>query len=191
MKPSVRKKFVTPETGKLLVAEPFQKESFFKRAVVLICQHDQKGTVGLIINKITDLMINDAIEDFPQFEAAVYFGGPEKTDNIFYVHTYGEEIEGSVKIADGIYWGGNFELLKVLIESNKIDLNRIRFIAGYCGWLPEEFNKDLKENLWWVSEANKKIIFEDNADDTWGHALSDMGNQYAIMSHFSEDPNSN
>lgn len=141
MKPSVRKKSVTPETGKLLIAEPFQKESFFKRAVVLICQHDQKGTVGLIINKITDLKINDAIEDFPQFDAPVYFGGPEKTDNIFYVHTYGEEIEGSVKIADGLYWGGNFELLKVLIESNKIDSDRIRFIAGYCGWLPPNLIK--------------------------------------------------
>src|SRR5215217_6150445 len=112
MKSTVKKSNIIPDTGKLLVAEPFQRESFFKRAVVLICQHDDKGTVGLIINKITDLKINEAIEDFPEFNVPVYFGGPEKTDNIFYVHTYGDLIEGSIKIAEGIYWGGNFEQLK-------------------------------------------------------------------------------
>lgn len=54
-----------------------------------------------------------------------------------------------------------------------------------------EFNKDLKENLWWVTDVNLEIVFNNNADDTWGNALSKMGNQYAIMSHFPEDPNSN
>ena len=180
-----------PAPGILLIADPFLKDPNFKRSVVFLCEHQSEGSFGFLLNKTYEYSLKDLVQDAEGLEIPVYFGGPVQTDTIHFLHQYPDLIQGGYEVIDGIYWGGNFELLKVLVESNKIDPRRIRFIAGYCGWLPDEFTKDLKQNLWWVSDGNKDIVFDENADEAWGHALSHMGNQYAIMSHFSEDPNSN
>ena len=75
--------------GSLLISEPLQADSFFKRSVVLVSEHDLKGTLGFILNKLTDVKLNDAVEDFPAFDAPLYFGGPVDTDTLFYIHTVG------------------------------------------------------------------------------------------------------
>src|SRR5882724_1184969 len=93
-----------PGIGKLLV-------SYFKRSVILLGEHSTEGTVGFILNKPTDLTLNDALEDFPPFEVPLYFGGPVQTDTIHFLHTLGEQLEGSKRILPGIWWGGNLEAL--------------------------------------------------------------------------------
>lgn len=59
-------------TGSLLISEPQLSDNFFKRSVILLSEHDTKGTLGFILNKITDIKINDAVEDFPQFDAPLF-----------------------------------------------------------------------------------------------------------------------
>ncbi len=65
-----------PEQGKILLSEPFLGDRFFKRSVVLLGEHNDKGTIGFILNKPTNIKISEAIEDFPEFNAPIYFGGP-------------------------------------------------------------------------------------------------------------------
>ncbi len=86
----MKKKAIKPAQGALLISEPFLLDSYFKRAVVLIGEHDQHGTIGFILNKPTDVKINDAVEDFPSFNVPLYFGGPVDTDTLFYIHTIGK-----------------------------------------------------------------------------------------------------
>src|ERR1043165_7887300 len=121
---------VSPGIGKLLVSEPFLLDSYFKRSVILLGEHSLEGTVGFILNKPTDLTLNDALEDFPKFEVPLYFGGPVQTDTIHFLHTLGEKLEGSKRILPGIYWGGNLEALKLLIETGQVKKTDIRFFAG-------------------------------------------------------------
>ncbi|MFM7725756.1 MAG: YqgE/AlgH family protein, partial [Flavobacteriales bacterium] len=73
-----------PCVGRLLVSEPFLMDSYFKRTVILLGEHGEDGTVGFILNKPTDLTLNDALEDFPPFDAQLYFGGPVQTDTIHF-----------------------------------------------------------------------------------------------------------
>ena len=67
------KKTSKPVQGSLLISEPFLLDSYFKRAVVLLSEHDSTGTLGFILNKPTDVKLNDAVEDFPPFDVPPIF----------------------------------------------------------------------------------------------------------------------
>ena len=95
-----------PRVGALLISEPFNPEPTFKRSVVLISQHNSKGTIGFIVNKPTQLKVHEALDDFPEIDAVVYWGGAIRLDSIYYIHSI-ENLKGAHKIAEGIYWGGD------------------------------------------------------------------------------------
>lgn len=185
------KKLAKPTQGSLLISEPFLLDSYFKRAVVLLSEHDDQGTLGFILNKPTDVRLNDAVEDFPEFDAPLYFGGPVETDTLFYIHTLGEKLKGAKPIVNGIWWGGDYDQLKFLIDTHQIRPEQIRFYAGYSGWEPKQLEGELKEKAWLVSNANKMFTFFDNPKVLWSQVLRSMGNEYAILANFPEDPNLN
>src|SRR5204863_9279875 len=118
---------VDPGVGRILVSEPFLLDSYFKRSVILLGEHSEEGTVGFILNKPTDLKLNDALEDFPPFDVPLYFGGPVQTDTIHFLHTLGGKLAGSKELIPGIFWGGELETLKVLIDTGQVSKNDIRF----------------------------------------------------------------
>jgi putative transcriptional regulator len=180
-----------PCVGRILVSEPFLFDSYFKRSVILLGEHNEDGTIGFILNKPTDLRLNDALEDFPQFDAPLYFGGPVQTDTIHFLHTLGEKLEGSKEILPGIFWGGDLEALKLLIETNQVSSQEVRFFAGYSGWEPTQLEDELKGNTWLVSNCRKEFAFTQHPDELWGEALRNMGSQFAIMANFPEDPSLN
>ena len=92
--------------------------------------------------------LNDALEDFPPFDAPLYFGGPVQTDTIHFLHTLGQKLEGSKEILPGIFWGGDLEMLKLLIDTHQVTKNDIRFFAGYSGWEPQQLTEELKGHPW-------------------------------------------
>ncbi len=189
----MRKKTVhlDPQVGRILVSEPFLLDSYFKRSVILLGEHGDDGTVGFILNKPTDLKLNDALEDFPPFDVPLYFGGPVQTDTIHFLHTLGPKLVGSKEILKGIFWGGDLEMLKLLIDTHQVSKNEIRFFAGYSGWEPQQLNDELKGHTWIVSNCKKDFAFSEHPEDLWGQVLRTMGSQYAILANFPEDPSLN
>lgn len=182
---------ISPEQGKLLLSEPFQKDLYFKRTVVLLTEHNEMGSVGFILNKPLDIKIHEAIDDFPEFDSPLYFGGPVSKNQLFYIHTLGEKLEGSIEIASGIYWGGSFDTLRALIEDGIIKPEEVRFFAGYSGWEPSQLDKELEEKSWIVANGKKEYIMNNNTGKLWSNILKSMGQTYAVMANFPEDPSLN
>lgn len=189
----MKKTDLSAATGALLVSEPFLNDSYFKRAVVLISEHDDQGSLGFILNKPTDVKLNDAVEDFPYFNVPLYFGGPVDTDTLFYVHTLGDKLPGCKEIMKGIYWGGDYDQLKFLIETGQVDASEIRFYAGYSGWDAHQLDDELNDHTWMVSAdvAKQYLFYNDDPKKLWGQVLKSMGNEYAILSNFPDDPTLN
>ncbi|HKK89164.1 MAG TPA: YqgE/AlgH family protein, partial [Saprospiraceae bacterium] len=103
------------EKGDIILAEPFMENPHFKDAVILITEHSKEnGTVGFIINKTLKLSMNEVVEDFPEIELELLYGGPVQTDNLHYVHTYGDVLKDSLQVMKNLYWGGDFAQLKAL-----------------------------------------------------------------------------
>ena len=167
--------------GKILLAEPFMVDSNFKRTVVLMCEHEEDGSIGFILNRSLDMHINDLISDFPEINSMVYYGGPVQTDTIHYIHNAGELLEDSQEIADGIYWGGNFEQLKDLIREGLIKEGDIQFFVGYSGWSSLQLNEEMSMGSWVVADLKDNYLFERKKEDLWQQVMGNKGDAYTII----------
>jgi putative transcriptional regulator len=180
-----------PEKGKLLISEPFLLDPNFKRTIILLSEHNEEGSIGFILNKPTDLKLNMVLEDFPEFDATVYFGGPVQINTLQFIHRAGDIIEGSMEIQDGLYWGGSFEILKLLIETKQVEPEDFRFFIGYSGWGEGQLSNEMKTNSWLVTSATNDNIFSNEPDKLWGDVLKSMGKKFAILASFPENPSVN
>ncbi len=177
------------KAGQLLLSEPFMEDENFRRTVVLVCEHSiANGTIGLMLNKPVNLRLTDVIEDFPSFKGRVFLGGPVGTDTLQFLHSLGDLIDGSIKLADGLYWGGDFDQVKAMIKNGKITPHDIRFYLGYSGWSAEQLGQELKDNSWIIAQANYKHIFEIPADTLWKDVMKELGGLYDTMSGYPENP---
>lgn len=178
--------------GKLLVSEPFLNDPCFKRTVILVSEHNEEGSIGFILNKPTQISLNDGVQDFPEFNVPLFFGGPVNTDTLQYIHKLGNRLEGSKEISNGLYWGGDIEQLKFLIDTKQIRPDEIRFYAGYSGWMPNQLNSEIREHSWIISTyINSMVPFSERPNVMWSEVLKSMGNEYAIIANFPEDPSLN
>ena len=110
----------------MLISEPTLADSYFKRSVIVLTEHGENGSVGFILNKKTEMKLSQAIEEFSEFDFPIYFGGPVKRDNLFFIHTLGSLVPESHEIYEGLFWGGNFEELKKLILSGKVKKEQVK-----------------------------------------------------------------
>ncbi|PCJ27401.1 MAG: hypothetical protein COA97_03790 [Flavobacteriales bacterium] len=180
-----------PKKGRLLIAEPFMDDPYFKRSVVLLTEHNKDGSFGFMLNKPLEIKINDAMQNFPPFEAPIFMGGPVQSDSLFYIHTQGEIIEGSMKISNNLYWSGNFDQLKQLIQDQQIFPNEIKFFIGYSGWDYIQLMDEIEDESWIISNLKSSNINELNNVDLWKNTLQKMGSKFSLLSNFPEDPSLN
>ena len=183
--------FKNPEQGRLMISEPFLFDPNFKRSVVLLVEHNEEGSIGFILNKSVNLNITDAIEDFPDFQAELFFGGPVGQNNLFYIHTLGDRLPESKEIIDGIFWGGDFEQLKLLIDTGQISEGEIQFFAGYSGWGADQLKNEMKDKSWIMTQATSDLVRRGRNKEFWSEVLTLMGKKFAIMANFPEDPSLN
>ncbi|MEM6772528.1 MAG: YqgE/AlgH family protein, partial [Bacteroidota bacterium] len=134
--------------GTILLAEPFMMDTNFKRSAVLLVDHGEDGSIGFILNREVDMRVDELVDDFPEFDAPVYFGGPVGTDTIHYLHNKGDLLEGSDEISRGVYWGGDYEKLKFLLRQELITPRDIRFFVGYSGWSEHQLKEELDHGSW-------------------------------------------
>ena len=87
-----------PACGRFLISEPSLQDFYFRKSVVLLAEHNDEGSFGLIVNKPVSVKLSEIVKGFPVFESPVFLGGPVKTDSLFYLHTCGEAIRESMKI---------------------------------------------------------------------------------------------
>lgn len=179
-----------PKAGAMLIAEPFNPDTGFKRSVVLLSQHSRKGTIGFIVNRPTPLKINEALDDFPEFDVPVYWGGPLKLDSIYYIHTI-EDLPGSKKILPGLFWGGDYDQLKEMIRAGQVQPKQVKFIAGFAAWPPEQLENELYADYWWITEGDVYSTLIEEPTLVWGKVLLKMGHVYGILNDFPEDPGLN
>jgi len=179
------------EKGKCLISEPFSPDSYFGRSLVLITEHtEEEGTLGYILNKPVDIRINELFPDFPEFNAQCFVGGPVNPETVHYLHNRIDLLPKSTKVAENVYWGGDFDLLKKHVKAGNILPSEIRFYIGYSGWAPQQLYQEIDDKFWIVSEiAPKKIM--DAHENTWKEILNEMGDSYSLWANAPVNPGMN
>lgn len=180
-----------PEKGRLLISEPFLTDPNFERTVVLLCEHNDDGSFGFVINKPSIVRVNEVIEDVAKVNDLVFIGGPVQQDTLHFLHR-NSELENAIAIREGIYWGGDFEKLVTQIDTAQLKHADIRFYLGYSGWGPGQLAEELEEDSWIVCDfVTDELLFDTQPDLIWRKALGNMGGRFSVYSNYPVDPRLN
>lgn len=182
----------SPEPGRVLVSEPFLNDTFFTRSVIYLCDYSPDGSFGFVLNNFMETGLKELIPDFPDVDIRVSIGGPVDEGNLFFIHSLGDKIPNSQKIAGGLFIGGTFEAVKELLIENKENAKYFRFFIGYSGWDEGQLDSELEEKSWVVlKKFSNELILDDGRDDLWKDLMSKMGGKFEVMSNFPKNPSDN
>ena len=152
--------------NQFLIATPTLEDGIFKSSVTYICEHDEDGAMGIIINRPSDLKFNDLVKEFEAIETSelntqpVMVGGPVGLERGFVLHqTPANTIEwlSTLQISNDVALTGSKDILTALGEGQGPE--KFLFVLGYAGWGAGQLEQELMENDWLTSPATPEILF--------------------------------
>lgn len=180
-----------PAKGKALIAEPFLGDPNFERSVILLCEHNDEGSFGFVLNQSTQITLQSVIAEDIYKEILLNIGGPVERNTLHFIHRLGEKIEDTVQISKDLYWAGNFEQVLSLLNLGKIEEKDIRFFLGYSGWSEGQLINEINENVWIVTDIAADFIFDTSPAEFWREILKKLGGDYKIKANYPIDPRLN
>lgn len=182
---------ITPEKGRLLISEPFLQDPNFDRTVVLLCEHNEEGSFGFILNKPAEVKVGDVMDELKNFDEAIFIGGPVQQDTLHFIHRT-PQIDNGTEVIKNISWGGDFEQVLFLCDTRQLGASEIRFFLGYSGWGPGQLEEELAANAWIVCDfVTEELLFETAPADMWKKALRNMGGRFSVYANYPVNPNLN
>jgi putative transcriptional regulator len=179
------------EKGNILISEPFLGDTYFRRSVVYLTENNEEGSLGFVLNKPVGISINEIVDDFPESDFTISIGGPVSNNTVHYIHTLGARVPDSVLVADGIFWGGDFNLIKELIAEGSVKPHELRFFLGYAGWSPNQLEGEMQEHAWLVGRIPPRMVMQAVDPKFWKTTLARYDNKYRAWANFPEDPGYN
>jgi putative transcriptional regulator len=169
-----------------LIAMPGMEDPNFMRGVTLLCQHNDEGALGITINRESEFILEDVLEqlgltceDETLAHLPVYVGGPVHPERGFVLHTDERSWEGTVDVGDGIRVTTSRDVLESIARG---DGPRKCLVAlGYAGWESGQLEDEMRENAWLNVMASADIIFDLPIDDRWEQAVARLGIDVATL----------
>lgn len=173
--------------GQFLIAMPLLADPNFHKSVTCICEHSDRGAMGVIINRaIPDFTAQGIFEELGiqyQAEAAqipVHLGGPVHTDELFIVHGPPFGWKGCLLVTSGLGLSNTLDVITA-IAAGKGPENFL-IALGCAGWGPGQLEAEIQENAWLNCDVDEKLVFESTMESRWDLALRGMGIDPALLS---------
>jgi putative transcriptional regulator len=170
------KEFSPPSIGKgvLLVASPSLEDPNFRQAVVLVVEHGSEGTVGLILNRSTNVLLSKALPDIAALKATnhrLYAGGPVEPTRFLLLFRLKEPPADARSIFDGVYLGRTPKALEDIITRAK-PTESFRAFAGFAAWAPRQLEAEMRLGAWAILPPDSSSIFDKDTATLWQGCLS-------------------
>ena len=179
------------DKGNILISEPFLGDNYFRRSVVYLTENNEEGSLGFVLNKPMGVSINEIVDDFPESDFTISVGGPVSNNTVHYIHTLGARVPDSVEVSEGIFWGGDFDLIKDLIREGSVLPHELRFFLGYAGWSAHQLDGEMQEHAWLVGRIPPRMVMQAVDPEFWKNTLASYNNKYRAWANFPEDPGLN
>ncbi len=178
-------------TNQFLIAMPGIGGDTFAGAVIYLCEHTDKGALGLVINKPIDIKLKNLFEKVELSldrvdlaESPVYYGGPVQTERGFVLHEQidddGSRFNSSLRIPGGLEMTTSKDVLEAL--SSGTGPTKILVTLGYSGWGAGQLEEEMGRNSWINVEAQPEIIFNTPVEQRYDKALSLLGIDLTMLS---------
>lgn len=182
---------IVPEQGNVLISEPFLRDRYFERSVILLVEHSAEGSMGLVLNKPLPIYLGDILSGLEGCgDIPVFRGGPLSTDTLFYLHTLAY-VQGSLTVGQDLFMNGDFDVIRDYIVQGNPVKGKMRFFLGYSGWEEGQLRDEVKDDTWMVGHGGYACVMDDNIASLWENELSKLGNKYRLWSHFPLIPSLN
>lgn len=167
-------------TNQFLIAMPALTDSNFAQTVTYICEHNEAGALGLVINRPLKMKLGEVFEQLnmptpprPYAEKNVLQGGPVQTDRGFVVHTAGKRWDATLQVSERIHVTTSRDILDAISRG---DGPNVAFIAlGYAGWEAGQLEAEVANNAWLTVPCDERILFETPFDERWQAAARLLG----------------
>jgi len=165
-----------------LIAMPSLKDTFFERSVIYICEHDEKGAMGIMINRpigieVNELLLQMQLKEEPELITSlgskVLIGGPVTPERGFVLHTPQTRWSNSQSLTDELMLTTSRDVLSALGSDTAPE----QFIValGYAGWSRDQLEQELAENTWLSIPATAELLFSTEYEDRWQRATESLG----------------
>ncbi|MDF3292953.1 YqgE/AlgH family protein [Streptomyces sp. RB6PN23] len=189
---------VSSLTGRLLVATPALADPNFDRAVVLLLDHDEEGTLGVVLNRPTPVGVGDVLEAWAQLAGVpqvVFQGGPVSLDSALGLAVVPgearEDGEGEPLGWRRVHGAIGLVDLEAPPELLAAELGSLRIFAGYSGWGPGQLEDELVEGAWYVVESEPGDVSSPDPERLWRSVLRRQRNELAMVATYPDDPSLN
>ncbi|HZH43676.1 MAG TPA: YqgE/AlgH family protein [Lysobacter sp.] len=179
----------TPLTSQLLIALPALAETDFSRSVALICQHDQDGALGIVVNRPSEFTLGDVLSqmgieggDEAMRGQAVVAGGPVHPERGFVLHDGGPRWNATVAISERLYLTTSRDILEAMAAGQGPDHALVAL--GCAGWAPGQLEKELAENDWLTAPADAELLFALPLQNRWQAAAGRIGVDFAYLADY-------
>lgn len=184
------------QRGTILVASPMLNDPNFKRTAILILDKDSSGGyIGLILNRELDLTLEEVLS-LPGRNGKIRLraGGPVDLQRVFWIHSLGDKLKGSIEILPGLYVGGDYdEMIAHLVNSEEDMRESIRLYMGYSGWSAGQLEKEIEGGAWAVLSdlLEPQLLLEMEGEEIWNQLSLRLGPDYKHWRIIPADPTMN
>ena len=166
-----------------LIAMPSMQDPIFGGAVVYVCEHNEKGVLGVVLNKPTDmtmdvlferidLKVDDSVQDQVSSEP-IMFGGPVQDDRGFVLHTPGGRFSSSLAVTDDVAFTTSIDVLEAVASGD--GPQRLLVSIGYAGWSPGQLEDEISRNGWLTVGASAAVMFDLPIEQRYTAAIKLLG----------------
>jgi putative transcriptional regulator len=174
-------------TGHFLIAMPNMVDPHFAKTLTYICEHNERGALGVVVNRPIDLTLGSMLDqigiDLEKREVArmwVHFGGPVQTDRGFVLHQPVGAWASTLAVNDSVGLTTSRDILEAVARGE--GPRQMLVTLGYAGWEPGQLEHELAQNAWLTVAASPEVMFELPAEERLAAAMEMLGIDFASLS---------
>ena len=179
-------------TNHFLIAMPNMVDPYFARTLTYVCEHNEQGALGIVVNRPIDMTLQALFErlslslkDTTRADAPIYFGGPVQTDHGFMLHLPAGDWQATLKVDTGV---GAHDIIGLTTSKDILEAvgrgegpSKLMVSLGYAGWSAGQLEHEITQNAWLTVQAKDAIIFDLPAEERLAAALELLGLDYARL----------
>ena len=170
-----------------LIATPAIKDPIFASSLIYMCEHNESGSMGLVINHETSQILDDVFqqldiqcEDDTIKNQPVYVGGPVQLEQGFVLHSNAGHWQNSVEVSNGIHLTSSLDILQAV--ANGKGPQDYLVIMGFSGWASGQLESELQQNSWLTASCDADLLFHQKSEDKWQVAFDTLGFDINMLS---------
>ncbi|MGA0404842.1 MAG: YqgE/AlgH family protein [bacterium] len=161
----------------ILVALPNLEDPYFSKTAILLCNYNEEGAFGLVMNHPSDLKVTEILkEEFQNhidLEVPLLIGGPVQPESFWAVHTSDYLCESSTEISSRIALSAGEDVLMAILDGSGPQTYHLG--VGYSGWGAFQLDREIQEESWWLAPLDESLIMDMEYDHRWECILDNLG----------------